>query len=339
MNTTLRRTLVALVLPLLVVGTATFTAPQHAAADDIDVYVTPGYQTIRGREWHTTCEKYSSTVGRCRTEIKATQVKLIKGRYVSTYGWVFNNLTYKAAPRSQWSNNNLGKTAAWTTNGRKWYTECDSPTTGYNGCRSYIWATHVVAKGSGYQQIQSWVFNNMVRFSNDAYGMYSGTGNGTVTLPKGATEVYVKGGPAAASSGRFSVRGLDSSGKETELAFDTSLQGQQGGGVIGLANRDTVKLQIKAAGYWGISVHPVSVAPKLKLWISEGTGSEALWYYGDPSTFTVSHIGGTNLVIREWVGGTSRVLVSKKGDYSGQVAFRGGPTLIQVEADGQWRIN
>ena len=32
------------------------------------------------------------------------------------------------------------------------YTECDILQAGYNRCRSYIWTTHVVAKGSGYQQ-------------------------------------------------------------------------------------------------------------------------------------------------------------------------------------------
>lgn len=63
-------------------------------------------------------------------------------------GWAFNNLTYKASPRARWVSNNLGRDAQWVSEGRDWYTECDSPTTGSNGCRSYIWGTAVSAQKS-----------------------------------------------------------------------------------------------------------------------------------------------------------------------------------------------
>lgn len=336
MKTSIRRRLVTWTLPLLLIITANAMTPQPAAAD-VDVYITPGNHTVAGRQWRTACAKYSSQVTRCRAEIKAHQVKLVNGRYANTFGWVFNNLTYKAAPRAHWSNNNLGKTATWTENGRRWYTECDTPQTGFNGCRSYIWATSVVVKGKGFQQIEGWVFNNMVRFSSDKYGEYSGTGNATVTLPKGANEVYVKGDQVG--QGTFIVQGVNSRGAVTEVAFtETDSQPDQVGGVIGIVNKDTVRLEVKADGLWFISVHPISIAQDLMTRKSNGTGSEALWYHGPAKQSTLTHTGSSRIVVRTWVGKKSTVVVDTVGAVSTRLNLPAGSTLIQISTDGQWSI-
>ncbi|WP_370586006.1 fibronectin type III domain-containing protein [Tessaracoccus sp. MC1756] len=141
-----------------------------------DVYTTPGTHHINGRDWRTTCQRYSSTVTRCTTEIWATQVNQDNGRFVPVNGWVFNNLTYAASPRSQWATNPLaangvpGGEVSWTaTDGRKWRTECDTATTGRNGCRSYVEASviesYVAASGDrGFRWVKKEIFNNMVRF-------------------------------------------------------------------------------------------------------------------------------------------------------------------------------
>ncbi len=135
------------------------------------VYTTPGGQISDGRLWNTTCEKYSSNVVRCSTDIWATTVDYVNGRYVQRKGWVFNNLSYLPSPRSSWATNNLGRTNPnWTSQGRQWRTECDTATTGSGGCRSYIWAKMVraVKSGSGYRYVNkyAWVFNNVVLFSS-----------------------------------------------------------------------------------------------------------------------------------------------------------------------------
>lgn len=133
------------------------------------VYNTPGYQTVNGRQWYTTCEKYSQTT-RCTANIKATKVASVGGRFVATTDYVFNNLTYLPAPTSLWRGNPLGNPTEWTaTNGRKWKTECNTPVTG-NGCRSYIWANVIenVAKPGQpirYAWVWKWEFNNMVQYS------------------------------------------------------------------------------------------------------------------------------------------------------------------------------
>ena len=149
---------------ILMVGTA--ITPSPAAA--VDIYITPGTHQVNGRTWRTACSSYSTTVDRCRTEIIATTVVASGNRFVSTTGWTFNNLTYKASPRAQWLGNPLATPGDHTVNGRRWRTECDTAVTGRHGCRSWIQA-RVVATTSlnptRHGWITRWEFNNMVRFT------------------------------------------------------------------------------------------------------------------------------------------------------------------------------
>ncbi|OMG58861.1 D-glucuronyl C5-epimerase family protein [Tessaracoccus sp. ZS01] len=142
--------------------------PQTEAAAEVDVYTTPGIHLLNGREWRTSCEPYSSTVDRCRAEIKATVVKVEAGQFVEVTDWAFNNLTYKPSPRSNWKGNPLGEAGDYVIDGRQWRTECDTAQTGNNACRSYILTTVYGVKTMTprtYEQSNQWVFNNIVRFS------------------------------------------------------------------------------------------------------------------------------------------------------------------------------
>ena len=148
---------------------ATPTGATPSDPPPVDIYTTPGTHHVNGRDWKTTCEKYSQTT-RCRTEIIATEVKLVNGTYTHVKGWTFNNLTYLPSDRNLWKGNPLGNKGDYTIAGRQWRTDCDSPATGGNGCRSYILATKIKAtpKGGGrysYTQSNEWVFNNIVMFS------------------------------------------------------------------------------------------------------------------------------------------------------------------------------
>ncbi|AQP43624.1 LamG-like jellyroll fold domain-containing protein [Tessaracoccus flavus] len=135
----------------------------------VDVYSTPGFHNVNGRMWYTECEPYSQTT-RCRTEIWSTTVHRVDGRFVQVTGWHFNNLTYlPRMTREQWSANPLGVPGEWTSQGRSWRTECDTPATGQNGCRSYIWTSYVgstlASDGRWVHSVkEGWVFNNIVRF-------------------------------------------------------------------------------------------------------------------------------------------------------------------------------
>lgn len=126
----------------LVASLTILTNPATATADDgVNVYTTPGYHTVNGREWHTTCAKYDARITRCRAEIKS------EGK------WVFNNLTYLATDHANWYGNNLAKSGFFTSDRRQWVTSCNDSWTGTNACRSFIFAG------------DKWVFNNIVYFT------------------------------------------------------------------------------------------------------------------------------------------------------------------------------
>ncbi len=156
--------------PATVPPTATASATTPPVKGDL--YSTPGFHNVNGRKWYTACEPYSQTT-RCRTEIWSTQVDYVAGKFVSKTGWHFNNLTYlPKMTRQEWGTNPLANTTQrWTSANRLWRTECDTPDTGRNGCRSFIWATGAVEAQTGtdgrtrYVQVDKWVFNNIVRFS------------------------------------------------------------------------------------------------------------------------------------------------------------------------------
>lgn len=137
---------------------------------NVDIYITPGTWLKNGRTWYTSCEPFSQ-IQRCRVDIWSSKVDYVNGRYVRTTGRVFNNLTYTAAPRALWAGNPLAAsgqyqgTAGWNSAGRQWRTECDTATTGRNGCRSYVTADVVRSSGGRYYTAKEWVFNNMVRFA------------------------------------------------------------------------------------------------------------------------------------------------------------------------------
>lgn len=142
-------------LALLATGIQTSSA--------LDVYTTPGKHSHNGRTWLTSCEKYSSKVDRCTTRIWGTTVTHSAGKFTVKNAWAFNNLTYKSTSRSTWELwNPLVTPGEHTVAGRKWRTECDTSWTGYNGCRSQIWATVPEYRSGRYQMVNKWVFNNIV---------------------------------------------------------------------------------------------------------------------------------------------------------------------------------
>ncbi len=140
------------------------------------VYNSPGDRVVNGRNWRTTCEPYSQTT-RCRALIEATTVSQVRGRFVVTNAYVFNNMTYLPSPRSLWKTNPLGGNGVfkadvrWTAaDGRAWRTECDTPLTGRGGCRSFAEASVIETitrpgQSTQYKWTTKEIFNSMVQFS------------------------------------------------------------------------------------------------------------------------------------------------------------------------------
>lgn len=134
---------------------------------------------INGRQWLTTCESYSAGQ-RCRTLIWATTVQQVDGKFVQINGWAFNSLTYLGMTRAAWGTNPLATTGSWTaTDGRQWRTECDTITSGGNGCRTWAKASFITSEVADGQRTfhwtYDWLLNNLLRFGGTEAGQ-PGTG-------------------------------------------------------------------------------------------------------------------------------------------------------------------
>lgn len=145
---------------------AVTASPQRAHAAGSTVYDTPGVQKVNGRWWSTSCEKYSPNVDRCWTYIWGNKTVLSNGKYIVQKDWQFNNLTYLASKRLFWAKNPLANSGSWVAaDGHKWRTECDTALTGRNGCRTFRLTSNTIKTYKGFTTKESWVFNNMVRFT------------------------------------------------------------------------------------------------------------------------------------------------------------------------------
>ena len=82
----LKRTTIVLVTALL--GVVLGIVPlgeAKAQTNATTVYTQPGDHLVNGRYWQTDCEKYSTTVVRCTTDIWGTKVAKVGGSYVAVY--------------------------------------------------------------------------------------------------------------------------------------------------------------------------------------------------------------------------------------------------------------
>lgn len=142
-----------------------------SSASDVDVYTTAGEHTVNGRQWRTECEPYTSSIDRCRAEIWSTQVTKVNGRFVPSNNWNFNNLTYLPSSRAEWNGNPLAAGGEFTSKDRQWKTSCGDNWTGPDACRSFIRSNEIESylDTSGtrrYREVEKWVFNNIVKFSD-----------------------------------------------------------------------------------------------------------------------------------------------------------------------------
>ncbi len=148
------------------------------------LYLTPGSRTANGRDWRTRCEPYGASATRCFTEIRATTVVRTARGYVTTTGWVFNNLTYRDVDGVGWKANVLAMSGERVSAGRRWRVVC-SELAGWRRCTSQIWATVIsrqAAPGRGYtyRTYGTWQLNNVVWLSRAAQ---PGPGPGATAEP------------------------------------------------------------------------------------------------------------------------------------------------------------
>ena len=181
--------------------------------------------------------------------------------------------------------------------------------------------------------VQSW--------ADDTFGTFdtvtqSGTGDNLITLPEGAKAGIVTATHDGGSN--FVINGLDASNASTGDLLVNTIGAYSGISVYGFNSfTDATTLEVKADGNWTITITPISTAPAL---VASGTGDGVYLFDGPAGKLTATHDGSSNFVVLEETGETFSVglLVNEIGTYSGTVPLSSGPSVISVQADGNWTL-
>ncbi|MGQ7786607.1 TM2 domain-containing protein [Nesterenkonia sp. K-15-9-6] len=165
----------------------------------------------------------------------------------------------------------------------------------------------------------------------------SGSGDAVISLPEDGTGGIVTAEHSGSSN--FALTVLDAQNQSTaELLVNTIGQysGSTAWGVMSLG--DGVSIQVSADGPWSITVEPFSAAEPMP---GSGSGDGVYLYDGGAATLHVTHNGQSNFVVTEETDDLFNLglLINEIGPYEGSVAIQEGPSLIVVQADGEWTLS
>lgn len=164
----------------------------------------------------------------------------------------------------------------------------------------------------------------------------SGTGDSVIGLPEGA-----EGGIVTAThdgSRNFVLSVLDAANGSTGDLLVNTIGAYSGTTAWGIHALDGgARIQITADGAWTVTISPMGAAPALG---GAGAGDAVFLYEGGAAALTATHDGSRNFIVREETGAilSMGLLVNDIGAYSGTVPLSAGPSVITVNADGNWTL-
>jgi hypothetical protein len=100
----------------------------------------------------------------------------------------------------------------------------------------------------------------------------------------------------------------------------------------------TAALGITADGAWTVTLHSLKSLRAFDGATASGTGDDVVIYQGEAGAATISHDGTSNFSIWSY-GSDTDLVVNEIGAYSGTARWSGGPSVIAVKADGNWKIS
>jgi hypothetical protein len=171
-----------------------------------------------------------------------------------------------------------------------------------------------------------------------AYGSFAtwkrtGTGDDLLTLPKSIKAAIVVAKTDGQSN--FIVETLDSRNHMEDLLVN-EIGTYSGTRVFGLETKSKARrLQISADGAWSVTLKPIASAPSL---LSSKSGDGVYLFNKRAGALKIRHSGSSNFVVVQHTGGRFgwNLLVNEIGNYKGTVPTEGGPSVVEIEADGDW---
>jgi hypothetical protein len=178
-------------------------------------------------------------------------------------------------------------------------------------------------------------------WADTTYGTFApvtqtGTGDSVIPLPPGATAGIVTASHDGSSN--FSVQTLDAANQPTlDLLVNTigAYAGSQAFGMQTTFGEPGATVKVSADGNWTITIAPISSALELA---PTGAGDAVFLYSGGAANLTLSHDGDSNFAVSQFNDDAFNLglLVNEIGAYQGTVPLSAGPSVITIDANGNW---
>jgi hypothetical protein len=161
----------------------------------------------------------------------------------------------------------------------------------------------------------------------------SGEGDDLLTLPKSVKAAIVQAHTDGESN--FIVETLNSKNHQQDLLVN-EIGTYSGTREFGLETKSKARrLKITADGEWTVVLKPVWKASALP----KSHKGDGVYLFNKPAgALKLTHSGSSNFIVTQHTGGTYgwNLLANEIGRYRGTVPTEGGPSVIDVEADGRW---
>lgn len=178
---------------------------------------------------------------------------------------------------------------------------------------------------------------------DDLYGTFApsavtGAGDSVVPLPAGATAAIVTASHDGASN--FALVVIDANNQSTGQLLVNTIGAYSGTTAYGFTafGDPGVNLEISADGNWSITFAPISAAPQIAV-PGGGLGDGVFLYDGAAAIWSFTHDGSSNFVVLQHSDSLfANLAINEIGSYSGTVPMDSGPSVILINADGNWTI-
>jgi hypothetical protein len=165
-----------------------------------------------------------------------------------------------------------------------------------------------------------------------------GSGDRNVGLPADLTPPLIVHAHRD-GTGTFVVRGIDVSGKDTQV-LASALGAYDGTFAVGFVDdcaTPTVGLHVESTGRWHLDIADARLAHGYDTGVA-GKGDSVLSYLGTATKARVTYAGHARFNVTTYGADGPKLLARSTGAYRGTVSLPRGPIFIAVTADGAWTI-
>ena len=176
------------------------------------------------------------------------------------------------------------------------------------------------------------------RYGDFAKVEFKGKGNDVVDIPDGITDAIMTidytGGKL------FQLNSIDKNNTSNYQISASSFGNLKSSELVTIEDKymgTADRLNISAEGAWTITLEAVATAKPFQ---ESGKGDTLMQYMGQANTYEFTHDGKSNFIVHQLSDSVAYpdLLVNEIGKWDGKADLAQGPSLVTIQADGNWSM-